>query len=84
MLAPPPYENDLFDSADALRDAWVDFAKSEGYVVNERNLDRKRGQLRLKCAHSKQGRSGVGLHQSTTYNTDRPFRITAWENVNGG
>jgi hypothetical protein len=87
MLAPPPYENDLFGSADALRDACVGFAKSEGYVINQRDLDKNRGRLRLKCAHkttSKQGGSGVGLRQSTTNNTDCPFRVTAWENVNGG
>jgi len=41
MLAPSPYESDLFDSADALRDACVDFAKSEGYVINQRDLDKK-------------------------------------------
>jgi len=74
MLAPPPYQNDLFDSLGTLQDdACVDFAKSEGYVINQRGLDKKRGRLRLKCAHkttSKQGRNGVGLRQSTTYNTD--------------
>ena len=84
MLAPPPYENDLFVSANALRDACVDFAKGGGYVINQRDLTKKRNRPRLKCAHpttSKQGGSGVGLHQSTTNNTDCPFRITAWENV---
>jgi hypothetical protein len=34
-------ENDLFDSADALRTACVDFAKSEGCVVNQWDLDKK-------------------------------------------
>jgi hypothetical protein len=65
MLAPPPYENELFDSADALQNACVDFAKSKGYVVNQRDLDKKRGRLRLKCAHkttTKQGGGNVGLH----------------------
>jgi hypothetical protein len=41
MLAQPPYENDLFDSADAIRTACVDFAKSEGHVVNQQDLDKK-------------------------------------------
>jgi hypothetical protein len=41
MLAPPPYENDIFDPADGLRTACVDFAKSEGYVVNQQDLDKK-------------------------------------------
>jgi hypothetical protein len=41
MLSPPPYENDFFDSADAIRTACVDFAKSEGHVVNQRDLDKK-------------------------------------------
>jgi hypothetical protein len=31
----------LPDSVDALRDACVDFAKSEGYVINQRHLDKK-------------------------------------------
>jgi hypothetical protein len=35
MFAPRLYENDVFDSADALRDVCVDFAKSEGYVINQ-------------------------------------------------
>jgi hypothetical protein len=56
-------------------------------VINQRDLDKKRGRLRLKCAHkttTKQGGGGVGLRQSTTNNTDCPFRITAWENGDGG
>jgi hypothetical protein len=64
MPAPTPYENNTFDSADALRNACVDFAKSEGYVVNQRDLDKKRGRLRLKYAHkttTEQGGGGVGL-----------------------
>jgi len=87
MLAPPPFEYDLFDSADALRDGCTNFAKSKGYIINQLDLDKKRGQLRLKCTHKttlKQGGSGIGLRQSTANNTDCPFRITSWENVNGG
>jgi len=37
-LALPPYEDDLFDSVDGLRNACVDFAKSEGYVGVTRSL----------------------------------------------
>jgi hypothetical protein len=72
MLAPPPYENVLL----ILRDACVDFAKSEGYVVNQRDLDKKRGRLRLKCAHKTTTKQGRGLRQSTKNNTDCHFRIT--------
>jgi hypothetical protein len=75
MRALPPYENVLFDSTDALRDACVDLAKSKDYVVNQRDFNKKRGRLRLKCAHkttTKQGGGGVRLRQSTT-NNGLPF-----------
>jgi hypothetical protein len=52
ILAPPPYENDLFDSADAIRTACVGFAKSEGYVVNQRDLDIKRLTAVEMCAQN--------------------------------
>jgi hypothetical protein len=60
MLAPPLYENDLFDSADALRNACVDFAKSEGYEVNQRDLDKKGVDWVEICAQNKQGGGGSG------------------------
>jgi hypothetical protein len=34
--------------------------------------------------HTKQDRGGVGLRQSTTNNTDCPFRMAEWENGDGG
>jgi len=86
MLTPPPYENDLFDSADTLRNACVDFAKREGYVVNQQGLDKKRGWLRLKYARrttTKQGGGGIGLRQVQQI-TGCPSRITAWKNGDGG
>jgi hypothetical protein len=60
LLVPPLYEIDLFDSADALRNACVDFAKSDGYVVNQRDIDKNRSRLRLKCAHKTTTKQGGG------------------------
>ena len=38
MLGSPPYKNGIFGSADVLRNACVEFAKSGGYVEATRNL----------------------------------------------
>ena len=45
-------------------------AGSEGYVVNQRDLDENGGLLRLKCAHkttAEQGGGGVGLRGNLLY-----------------
>ena len=73
-------ESCLFDSADALQNACVDFAKSEGYVVNQRELGKKKrwtvvGMCAQNYYDTKQGGGGVGPRQNTENNTRCPFRM---------
>ena len=87
MLAQPPHKNVLFNSSDALRDACADFAKSEGYVINQRDLDKKKSTAVEMCARNYfKARVGVVSGCAKVQQTTRTAlsEITVWENANGG
>ena len=62
-FVPPPHENYLFNSPDALRNVCIDFVKSEGYVVNRRDLDKKERSAAVEmCAQNRYDTTTVADH----------------------